>query len=300
MDIDLELYKVFYTVACYKSISRAAEVLYISQPAISKAIMKIEKDTGVVLFSRNSRGVTLTDEGEVLFEYIQRAMNEISIAERLLTRLKKKEAGAIKVGVSTTLCRYFLIPILKGFIEQYPHIQIKIINKTTLETLELLDEGKIDLGIVSCAPYCEGYNITELSEIQDVFVCGKGYLEMNGITEATDIFSRSNLMLLEEDNISRKYIDQYFIQNNIEVKPEIEISTMDLLIEFAKIGLGVTCVIKDFIQNELTEGSLVEIPITPSIPKRTIDIVYNKKLLLSIAAQTLHDYIECHMHKREG
>jgi DNA-binding transcriptional LysR family regulator len=297
MNIDLELYKVFYTVACYKSISKAAEALYISQPAISKSIMKIENDMGVILFSRNSRGVKLTEEGKVLFEYIQKAMNEISIGERLLTKLKKKEEGTIKLGVSTTLCRYFLIPILKGFIEQYPHIQIKIINKTTLETLELLDEGKIDLGLVSCAPYCESYSITELLEIQDVFVCGKEYLETKGITEATDIFSKSNLMLLEEDNISRKYIDQYFTQNNIEVKPDIQISNMDLLIEFAKIGLGVTCVIKDFIRKELAEGSLVEIPITPSIPKRTIDIVYNKKLSLSIAAQTLQDFIEQSIRK---
>lgn len=290
MNMDLELYRIFYTVACCENISQAADILFISQPAVSKAIKKLENIAEITLFSRNSRGVKLTEDGKILFTYIEKAMNEISIGEKILNKLKKRECGIIKLGVSTTLCKYFLIPRLKQFISKYPDIQIKIINKTTFDTLKLVDEGEIDFGIISYPFDCSGYNFIKLADIQDVFVSGKGYIKDYEITNLNEAFEKYNLMLLEPGNITRKYIDKYFQVNNITVKPEIEISSMDFLIEFAKIGLGITVVIRDFIRKELEAGELVEIPINPSIPKRTIGIVSHKKIPLSIAAQTFVDF----------
>ncbi|AJA47459.1 HTH-type transcriptional regulator CbbR [Clostridium pasteurianum DSM 525 = ATCC 6013] len=290
MNMDLELYKIFYTVACCKNISQAAEILYISQPAVSKAIKKLENIAGITLFSRNSRGVKLTAEGNIFFTYIEKAMEEIQIGEKILSKLKKREQGIIKLGVSTTLCQYFLIPRLKEFINKYPDIQIKIINKTTFDTLKLVDEGEIDFGIISYPFDCSNYNFIELDIIQDIFVAGRDYIKEKHISNLHEILEKYNLMLLEPGNITRKYIDKYFFDNNIIVKPEIEISSMDFLIEFAKIGLGITVVIKNFIEKELQSGELVEIPVKVPIPERTIGIVSNKKIPLSIAAQTFVEF----------
>lgn len=292
MNNDLELYRVFYTVAKCGNISQAAAELYISQPAVSKTIRKLETLAGITLFLRNSRGVKLTNEGVIFFDYIERAIKEISVGEEILSKLKEREHGIIKLGVSTTLCKYYLIPRLKQFINQYPKIQIKIINKTTFDTVKLVEDGVIDFGLVSAPFDGESYNFIELGDLQDTFVASKEYLEPFQIIKPNDVFSKCSFMLLESDNIGRKHIDQYFIKNNIMIKPEIEVSNMDLLIEFAKIGLGVTVVIKDFIGKELSEGSLIEIPVAPQISKRTIGIISHKKIPLSIAAKTFLRFIE--------
>lgn len=292
MSEDLDLYKIFYTVAYYKNISRAAEALFISQPAVSKSIKNLEKVTSVKLFSRNSKGVTLTTEGEIFYEYIERALHIISDGENALARLKNKEQGMITIGVSTTLCKHFLLPHLKPFMDQYPKIQIKIINKTTFDTLKHIDQGIIDLGIVSRPFNLDSYTFMKLADIQDIFVAEPEYLKTINIVEPNDIFSKCAFMLLESDNITRQYIDHFFIENNVFIKPEIEINNMDFLIEFAKIGLGITVVIKSFIENELTEGRLIEIPVSPSIPSRTVGIIYDKNKSLSIAAQTFLSYFK--------
>lgn len=292
MNENLELYKIFYTVAVCENISKAADMLYISQPAVSKAIKNLEKFTGISLFSRNSRGVKLTEEGRVLFQYVKNAMEQFTLGENVLNKLRNMEQGSIKIGVSSTLCKFFLIPNLKKFIQRYPHIQIKLVIKTTVETLELAREGKIDFGIVSEPMGNDECNFINLLEIHDIFVANHEYLKSLKLKKPRDIFTSSNMMILEECNISRKYIDKYFAENNIIVKPEIEISSMDLLIQFAKIGLGTACVIENFVKNDLTSNSLVKIDIKPEIPKRNIGIVYNKNIPLSISAKTYIDFLK--------
>ncbi|MDP4144765.1 MAG: LysR family transcriptional regulator [Bacillota bacterium] len=292
MNADLELYKIFYTVAGCENISQAAERLYISQPAVSKSIKKLESVVGIALFSRNSRGVKLTEEGKVLYDYVEKAMKQIILGENIVAKLKQKEYGEIKLGVSSTLCKYILIPNLKPFMDMYPNIKIKIINKTTIETLKLVEEGEIDFAIVSRPFDSSSFDFIKLAEIQDIFVAGKGYIETLDIHHPGEIFSKANVMLLESGNITRKYIDKFFQQNNIQLKPEIEISNMDFLIEFAKAGLGITSVIKNFVEKELNEGDLIEIPLEAAIPKRTIGIIHHKKIPLTIASHTFIAYIK--------
>jgi len=286
MNGDLELYKIFHTVAYYKNISRAAQALYISQPAVSKSIKKLEQSIDVILFSRTSRGVALTTEGKIFYEYIEKALHLIADGENILTELKDKKQGVITIGVSTILCKHFLLPHLKPFINQYPDIKIKIINKTTFETLKQIDQGLIDFGIVSRPFHLDSYTFIKLADIQDIFVAEKQYLTSLDLENANDIFAKGIFMLLEADNITRQYIDQFFIENDILLKPEIEINNMDFLIEFAKIGLGITATIKSFIEKELESGALIEIPVSPPIPKRSVGIIYSKKKPLTIATQT--------------
>lgn len=291
MAIDMELYRVFYTVANCKNISKAAEILFISQPAISKSIKKLENMLGVTLFIRNSRGVRLTSEGSVFFQHVQNAMTELSLGKNVLDKMKANEFGIIKMSVSTTLCKHLLIPHLKTYIQLNPHIKIQILNRSTSETLKLIDEGVIDLGLVSQPFDTEQYHFVRLTDIHDVFVACDHYMKAFDVNASSIFAPPHSIMLMEEDNVSRKYIDRYMLLNNISVKPEIETGNMDILIEFAKLGLGITVLIKEFITQELARGDLIEIPVTPSIPARSAGIVYKKNLPLSLAAKTFMNHL---------
>lgn len=291
MAVDMELYRVFYTVAVCKNISKAAEQLYISQPAISKSIRKLESALGISLFTRSSRGVRLTSEGTIFFDHVQKAMTELELGKNVLEKIKANAYGFIKISVSTTLCKHLLIPHLKTYIQRNPHIKIQILNRSTAETLKLIDEGVIDFGIVSQPFDTEPYEFLCLTEIHDVFVAGDHYMKTFQVTEENLFTPNHAIMLMEEDNVSRKYIDRYLLLNNISVKPEIETGNMDMLIEFAKLGLGITSVIREFITGELDRGELMEIPVAPPIPARSAGIVYKRNLPSSLAAKSFMNYL---------
>jgi DNA-binding transcriptional LysR family regulator len=182
------------------------------------------------------------------------------------------------------------LPYLKPFIISYPEIKIKIVNKSTFDTLKHIDQGVLDFGIVSYPFDTTNYKFIKLATIQDIFVASNEYLTNVNLREPNDIFVKCTFMLMEPDNITRQYFNQFCLENNIIINPEIKINNMDLLIEFAKIGFGVTVVIKEFIRHELKTASLAEIPVNPAIPSRTVGIVSHKDKPLSIAAQTFLSY----------
>ena len=171
MDQNLSLYKVFYTVANTGNISRAASELFISQPAISKSIRKLEQSLDVTLFSRNSRGVQLTEEGEVLYGYVQSAFYSLQMGESQLKKINDLGIGHLHIGVSTTLCKYMLLPYLKDFIAAHPHVRITIECQSTNHTLQLLKENKIDLGLIGRPERLPHAHFDSLGEIEDIFVC---------------------------------------------------------------------------------------------------------------------------------
>lgn len=296
MDHNLSLYSIFHTVATRGNISYAAKDLFISQPAISKALHKLEEQLGVILFHRSSRGVTLTDEGRLLFEYTQTAFDALNEGTDALKKMYEFGIGSIRIGVSTTLCKYILIPYLKEFIENYPHTKVTIECQSTFHTLKLLEDGKIDIGLIGKPDNRKYLDFFSVGTIQDTFVYTKKYLDNLKLREAGidnndfTIFNTANLMLLDEENITRVYIDQYFRNYNITPNQILEISNMDLLIEFAKIGLGVACVIKEFVVNELNEGTLIQIPLKNPIPEREIGFVFHKQKVFSRTVQNFIDF----------
>lgn len=285
MEQNLSLYKVFYTVANTGNISKAASELFISQPAISKSIRKLEQSLDVTLFSRNSRGVQLTEEGEVLYGYVQSAFYSLQMGESQLKKINDLGIGHLHIGVSTTLCKYMLLPYLKDFIAAHPHIRITIECQSTNHTLQLLKENKIDLGLIGRPERLHHIHFDSLGGIEDIFVSTSSYLENLSLRtrhqkksqrEASpeEILKSATLMLLDKENMTRQYIDDYLSLYHIESNNLLEVSTMDLLIEFAKVGLGVACVIRQFVEKELKEGSLVEIPMEASMSKREIGFAY--------------------------
>ena len=272
MEQHLSQYRIFYEVARCGNISRAAKELYISQPAISKAIGKLEESLGTRLFLRNSRGVQLTPEGNVLFQHVAAAFDSLSRGEKELKRIHDFHIGQLKIGVSNTLCKYVLLPYLKSFVEKYPHVNITIESQSTAHTLEMLEARKIDIGLVAEPRARRGLNFTPVMEIHDGFVCTPAYMENLTLREgpAPDIFKTGNIMLLDRSNMSRKHLDTYLSDRDIEVNQLLEVTDMALLIEFARIGLGIACVILDFVSDDLKIGTLMEVPLDAPIPRRVI------------------------------
>lgn len=281
MDIDFSLsaYRIFNSVARLGSISGAAKELYISQPAISKAIAKLEQELSVSLFIRNSRGVSLTEAGAQLYEHTQVAFEKLKEGEELMKRNRSLGVGHIRIGVSTTLCKYLLLPYLKEFVVRYPHIRFTIQCQSTFQTLELLEEGKLDLGLIGKPEPLKDFDFYSVGNIEDVFIASQSYLDNLNIREGgmltnKQLFEKANLMLLDEKNITRVFIDDYFKKNGIHTGQILEVSNMDLLIEFAKTGIGIACVIKEFVKNELEDGSLKQINLEVPIETREVGFAY--------------------------
>ena len=276
MNQNLSSYRIFYTVANTGNISKAAKELYISQPAISKSIQKLEESVGCKLFSRSSRGVVLTDEGKLLYEHVSEAFETLTMGEEKLKRSIELGVGHLKIGVSSTLCKYLLLPYLKEFIRQNPHISISISCQSTNDTLKLLEDNKIDIGLIGKPENLKNIHFDFLEEIEDIFVAAKDYLrnlKARGI-QKDHILQSSTLMLLDKNNMTRQYFDDYLQENQIIIKDSIDISDMDLLIDFARIGVGVACVIKNFVREDLENGTLMEIPLGFPIHKREVGFAY--------------------------
>lgn len=293
MEQNLSSYRIFYAVAETGNISKAAKELYISQPAISKSVRKLEESLGVQLFERSSRGVTLTPEGELLHTHVKSAFETLTIGEDRLRRSVALGMGNLTIGASSTLCKYILLPHLKDFIKKYPHINISIACHSTNHTLKLLEDGKLDIGLIGRPDNRKNIVFHPLQEIEDIFVATQDYLDNlqeRGV-KRQHILQSSTLMLLDKENITRQYIDSYFQRNHILLHNIIEVSNMDLLIEMAKISLGAGCVIRDFVKTELQTKTLVEIPLKSPLHKREIGFAYSKNIKISKSLQQFIDFI---------
>ena len=216
----------------------------------------------------------------------------MNLGEDKLRRSIELGVGHLQIGVSSTLCKHMLLPYLKEFIRRNPHISISISCQSTNETLRLLDENKIDIGLIGKPENLKNIDFYYLDNIEDIFVANRDYLnnlKKRGIAE-NEILSNSTLMLLDKNNMTRQYIDDYLQENHISVADSIDISDMDLLIDFAKIGVGVACVIRSFVSDELADGSLVEVPLGIPIHEREVGFAYKENLKPSKSLQSFIDF----------
>jgi DNA-binding transcriptional LysR family regulator len=288
--IDAELYRIFYIVAECGTVSGAAQALYVSQPAVTKSVQKLEDLTGCRLFHRSSKGVRLTTEGRILFDYVKNGFGHLENGERVLKKIRDRQQGLVRVGISNTLCKYLFIPHLETFHKKYPGIRIAVVNRTSPETLKLLEQGHIDFGIISIPMDRSRFHFRELMTIQDIFVAGRRYPELKRPHTLSELTAYP-LMTMEKDNVTRAYIDAHLAANSVALQPEIEVSSLEFLVEFARIGLGIAAVIGNFVQEELENELLHEIPVTPAVPPRKVGLVTPGNLPLSIAAETFIDVI---------
>lgn len=291
MEINTELYKNFYMVAREGSISKAAEVLYISQPAVTRSIQQLEEKSGCSLFFRTPKGMKLTKEGETLFKYIEQAFNFIAQGEKKLSEIKELLAGEITIGVGDTICKHYLLPHLKNFNHAYPGVRIHVRNHTTPVIIDMLKKGLVDLGIVNLPVADTALKIHKIMDIQDCFVVGERYKGLTWSSKSIAEIVQYPLLLLEQGSNSRIYIDEYLARHQIRVKPEIELGNFELLVQFAMIDFGVACVIRNFIAYELEKSLLYEVKLQEVIPPRHIGIAYLNTLPLSAAASRFLSFL---------
>ena len=281
MEQNLNHYKIFYEAAKTGNISKAADNLYISQPAVSKSITKLEQSLKQSLFIRSKKGVKLTEEGQILFDHLKQAFDSIDTAEKTLHRRSQFGIGHLRIGASTSLCKHILLSYLQDFIREHPHVKVSIECNPTYETIQLLKQDKIDIGLICDTPLEKGYHFSPLRSIHDTFVATQTYLDNLLLREhfslnEKEILEKCNLMLLDKENISRIFIDEYFILNHIKPGQLLEINNMDLLIDFAAISMGVACVVREFVASYIESGQVIEIPLDYTIPERTVGLIYNE------------------------
>lgn len=288
----LDLYKVFCQVGKSKSFSKAAEQLYMTQPAVSQAIRQMEQELDTRLFKRSSKGVSFTHEGSLLFEYANSALNLLQVGEEKIEEFKDLSAGELKIGVGDTISRHFLLPYLEAFHNQYPNIKFKIINGTTMELCAILKSGEADIAICNLPLDDASLEVRPCIDIQDVFVCGEKYKRK--LDEPLDLedLVKLPLIFLEPNSNSRNYVEKFLQSKGIYIAPEFELGSHDLLLEFASINLGLACVTKEFSLDYLTQRKLYEVVLSQPIPKRSIGVCFLKSVPLSPASMKFVEMIE--------
>ena len=290
MKTKLDYYRIFYETARYASFSTAAQHLYISQSAISQCIHQLEKDLDAQLFIRSRRGVVLTKEGTILFQKIESAIQAIEQGETLLARLHHLESGSLVIAAGDTITSQYLLPYLEQFHTLYPQIRIEMANSYSHRMLELVKEGKAELAFVNLPVTDDELCIVPCSEIHDIFVCGPEYDKKSSYT--WEEIANEPLILLENNSASRYFLNEQFKEKNIDLNPQIEIAAHELLIRFASIHLGVSCIVKEFSKESLEKGIIHPLNLCPPLPSRSIGYAYLSHTPLSLAAQAFLNLIQ--------
>lgn len=288
----LDLYRIFNIVSKNQSFSKAAQELYMSQSAVSQAISKLEKELEIQLFNRTSKGVALTNEGKLLDVYIQSALGMIHVAEDKMLEFKTLKTGELRIGVGDTISRYFLMPYLEEFHTVYPGIKLNIVNGTTTEICDFIKSGKVDVGICNLPVHDEHLHVIPCKEIHDIFVCGEKYKKLTTHPISLQYLMAMPLIFLEKKSNSRMYVENFLNKKGFQVSPVFELGSFDLVLEFTKINLGISCVIKEFSLDYLERGDLYELTLEEEIPKRSIGICYLNNVPLSRAAKKFVESIK--------
>lgn len=289
MNVDLELYRVFYAVAKHKHMTKASEELHISQPAISQSIKKLEGQLGGTLFLRSNKGMGLTEEGKMFYEYVKGALELINNAENEFTSFKDLSKGEIKIGCSTTLTKLVLMNALKDFHLDYPNININITNDLTSNLINDLKLGKLDFVIFNESNIKEAnLNLEKIKELKQGFIYNPEFYDDN-INNFEDL-NNVPLILQKEESNSRKLLDYIALQNNVKLIPKMEVVSQELITEFTNIGLGIGFAIIDLAKRNFK--NLKELNINKKIPNINIYLVTNKSVSLTFASKMFIKYLK--------
>lgn len=288
MDISFELYKVFYHVASTLSFSEASRQLFISQSAVSQSIKSLEQKLGHPLFVRNTKKVELTPEGETLFRHVQPAVSLLLQGENQLMHTASAEAP-LRIGASDTICRYFLVPYLKQFHKKFPNVPIKVTNSTSLSCVELLEQGKVDL-IVTNFPNSnlnQSYIRKTVCSFHDVFIANPAYYNLKQQEIALEDLQQYPILMLDRKSTTSEFLHNLFLQHQLELMPQIELSSNDLLIDLARIGLGIAFIPDYCLNRESKELFIVKIK--EKLPARQMVTAVNPTLPI---AQSTEEFLK--------
>lgn len=295
-NINLNLYKTFYDVAKYGSITKAAEYSFTSQPAISKSIKKLENELGVQLFYRNLSGVELTDKGRELLYFVEKSYNNLIIAERTMLETENLERGKLSIGMPSNIGSFFLFDKIIDFHEKYPNIEITIITGPTSKLISLLDSHKVDF-VIDTSPINvklnEGMKVTKLDEVQYCFAIKKDTqsIDYKKITSLSDLKNKP-LILPIPGTANRKDLEELLIRYNIELENVINIHTSEMIISAVKKDLGIGYIIYNLVEDDIKNGELEIIDIKEKLPTAEINIIFDKTFLTTAPKKFIENYID--------
>lgn len=285
MDINYELYKVFYHVAITLSFSEASKQLFISQSAVSQSIKVLEKKLNQKLFIRSTKRVQLTPEGEILFKHIEPAMNLIKQGENQLLEAHTLNGGQLRIGASDTICRYYLVPYLNQFHKQFPHVHIKVTNQTSIACASLLEHGQVDFIVVNYpnSALSSTHIPRVINEFHDVFVANRQYFPLDGREVSLASLQKYPILMLDRKSTTSEFLHAMFQRSHLDLVPEIELSSNDLLIDLARIGLGIAFVPDFCIPTD--DKDLFVVKLKEELPKRQMVVAYNERMPISQTAK---------------
>ena len=285
MDINYELYKVFYHVAITLSFSEASKQLFISQSAVSQSIKVLEKKLNQKLFIRSTKRVQLTPEGEILFKHIEPAMNLIKQGENQLLEAHTLNGGQLRIGASDTICRYYLVPYLNQFHKQFPHVHIKVTNQTSIACASLLEHGQVDFIVVNYpnSALSSTHIPRVINEFHDVFVANRQYFPLDGREASLASLQKYPILMLDRKSTTSEFLHAMFQRSHLDLVPEIELSSNDLLIDLARIGLGIAFVPDFCIPTD--DKDLFVVKLKEELPKRQMVVAYNERMPISQTAK---------------
>ncbi|MBE7081574.1 MAG: LysR family transcriptional regulator [Clostridiales bacterium] len=286
--VNLELYRVFYVVAKCGSLTKAAEELFISQPAVSQAIKQLETQLGGKLFNRTHKGMELTETGgRQIFDTVEKALKLFDEAESKYAELKDTATGMVRICASDTVSTHFLLPYIKKYHEKYPNVNLVLQNCTSSETIELLKAGKGDIGFVNLPIDDTEINLSNtVMQLHDTFVCSDKFKELtDGVVDLKRLQDYP-LLMLELSTATRQAIVSFAHSQGIHLHPEIELASLELMCMLAKNGIGIACIPREFVSHELNEEkSLIEIKTNPTLPTRAIGLALPKDKNLTFAVK---------------
>lgn len=293
MNSNFEYYKVFYYVAKYENLTKAATVLKTSQPAVTRTIHNLENELGCRLFIRSKKGMRLTTEGRTFYQYISAGCAQFFKGENDLSNLLSLENGTIYISATETALHCFLFEAMGAFNMKYPNVRFKILNNSTTDSVNAVKEGKVDLAFVSADLQVEAPLKTKvLRKYRDILICGDKYKELQDKQVSLKELSAYPWISLTQEAITRRFLNAYFEQHGLSFSPDVELATTDMILPAVRYNLGLGFIPTEFAQNDINAGRVFEIKVNESLPERNIIMIYDTEYPQSIASKEFQKFLQ--------
>ena len=287
--IDLDLYKVFYTVAKCGSLSKAAEELYVSQPAVSQSIKQLEKLLDTPLFNRLRHGMELSAQGgKIIYDDVEQAVKLLEGAERKLGALKQDATGSLRIGASETIFQYVLSEKIVEYNRLYPHVKIELISDVSPKIIALMKSDACDIGFLNL-PVSKDEDIEIMRSVRllsDIFIAGRRFEFLCGESLSVKDLTKYPLLLMEEKTVSREAVNHYGISHGVYFKPAVEVNSWGFMKRLVADGMGIGCIPREYALSKIADGSLFEVDVRPSMPARSVGMALPKNVKMTFAVQS--------------
>lgn len=295
MNSNFEYYKIFYYVAKYENLTKAATALKTSQPAVTRTIHKLEGELGCRLFTRSKTGMKLTPEGRTFYGYVAAGCAQFFKGENDLSNLISLENGTIYISATETALHCYLFQSMEEFNSLYPNVRFKILNNSTTESVNAVKEGKVDLAFVSAnLQVAKPLRMKILRKYRDILIAGKRFEELKAGKEELSLKELVSYpwISLTAETITRRFLNEYFEKNGLTFAPDMELATTDMILPAVRHNLGLGFIPAEFADAELKSGQVFEIKVKEKLPERNIILIYDMEYPQSIAAKEFQKFLK--------